>query len=170
MATARKKVDDVEADELEPVPDELVFASDPAAAAARKASPPVPFVLDGGRYTARRPKDAVLALVLAAAAPRAGIAEGVSAVLQFMDGCLRPVEADAIRDRMLDQDDDLDFEGLVDVALGLVKHWDARLHAEVLDAQREAAADAARAAAPNRAGRRAVKAAPRKATRSRAAR
>lgn len=100
--------------------DELTFTT-----AGREVPPPklVDVVIDGHTYQARKPKEAVLALLLAATRRGAGLDDKAYACLRFLATVFTPESYADLEGRLEDADDALELVDLVNVMEALVGHW-----------------------------------------------
>src|ERR1051325_1900736 len=134
-------LDDVE------VAEALVFTTTPDEDAADVEVKATVFELDGQRYRAFRPKQTVMVILLAATSRGAALAEQCQAVLTWLDHCLDPVAQMQLQNRLYDRNDNLQFEDLVDVMLGLMDRWDAEATAALSREERRSREKALAAAA-----------------------
>lgn len=107
------------------VPDELVFASDQAAHDDRAEDPGTAFQVDGETFLCFRPKDSVVAMLAATAAPGASTAEQIHGVLTWFDACLEPSAQWKLRSRLVDRHDALELNDLTKVIEAMHKRWAA---------------------------------------------
>ncbi|HEX2298628.1 MAG TPA: hypothetical protein VHH34_08945 [Pseudonocardiaceae bacterium] len=101
------------------IPETLTFTT----AKRKRRTQPVDVELCGERWTVQRPKDAVLYFAQTAIADLVGEADRASALLQFLNSVLEPVQRHRYFERCLDRDDPVDLQATLKLIGGLVDRW-----------------------------------------------
>jgi hypothetical protein len=85
----------------------------------------VPVTIDGERYWAKKPKDAVVAQLGPVMSRRTNSLTKVQLTLDFLEDCMVEPGRSLLRARLLDDDDDFDVEDAVKVLRGIAEYWKA---------------------------------------------
>lgn len=101
------------------VPETLVFTTPKR----KRLEQPVEVDLCGEKWTVQRPKDAVLYFAQTAIADLVTEADRASALLQFINAVLEPVQRHRYFERALDRDDPVDMQVTMRFVGGLVDRW-----------------------------------------------
>lgn len=81
------------------------------------------FDLDGQQYTARKPKDALSAMVLAASSDQATGADVMYTLFRWLDAALPEGDYQRLQSRLKDYDDDFDIEDLLDITVDVIQQF-----------------------------------------------
>lgn len=82
------------------------------------------FELDGETYTARKPKDALSAMVVAASSDQASTADIMFATFSWIDAALTETDYARLKARLKDYDDDFEVEDLLEIAVDVIQQFD----------------------------------------------
>lgn len=85
------------------------------------------FKIDGQEITSFRPKDGQIAFLMSGTIGR-GVSEseGIAAILDFFTSTLDEKSRDYIESRLLDGEDDFDFDEATAIVRWLIKEWSGR--------------------------------------------
>jgi len=92
--------------------------------------PPYHFILDGVQYTAKRPKDALVAELAPVQSRRTAAGTKVKLALNFLDDCLEEPGRTILSSRLLDRDDPMDVEDVLPILHAIGDHWKAHQAAQ----------------------------------------
>lgn len=90
---------------------------------------PFECTLDGIKLTATKPKDALIAQLGPISSRRTPAVQKIQLALNFLDDCLLEPGKTAVRDRLLDPDDELDAEDVMPILHAIGDHWRAEAKA-----------------------------------------
>lgn len=93
------------------------------AKSAIEGAEPIEFKLDGSLYTAYPPTSGQFMLVMAAMGGAKFKAEDIATYVDFLASLLDVDSMEAIRVRLMDRNDPLDFETISEIVNGLVEEW-----------------------------------------------
>jgi hypothetical protein len=88
--------------------------------------PNVTFKLDGVQMVCRAPKNAQLAYLIAAASSGRSQEDQVASVLDFFEQTLDPPSLRVFRRRLLNTDDDFDFDDAMGIFAYVCEEWSGR--------------------------------------------
>lgn len=83
----------------------------------------ITFDLDKQQYTARKPKDALSAMVLAASSEQATGADVMYTLFRWLDAAMPEADYQRLQSRLKDYDDDFDIEELLNLIVDLVQQF-----------------------------------------------
>lgn len=101
--------------------------------AARRTAPtiidgakPIEFKVDGDVFVAYPPSPGQMALLVAAQADSRDVTTSMAAIIDFLDGLFDEEGRAMYRRRLMDRDDDFDFDTVNDIVEGLIEEWSGR--------------------------------------------